>query len=57
MQKEALLSPPLIIATENLVNLEKISEMSPVKDKFLASYSKQTFNSFGRKLKKNLNFP
>ena len=52
MQKAALLSPPLTMATENLVNLEKISEMSPIKDKFLASYSKQTFNSFGRKLKK-----
>ena len=49
MQKEALLPPPLTMATANLVNLDKTSEMSPIKDKFLASYSKQ---NFGRKLKK-----
>ena len=49
MQKEALLPPPLTMATANLVNLDKISEMSPIKDEFLASYSKQ---NFGRKLKK-----
>ena len=49
MQKEALLPPPLTMATGNLVNLDKTSEMSPIKDEFLASYSKQ---NFGRKLKK-----
>ena len=27
----------------NLVNLKKTSEMSPIKDQFLASYSKQNF--------------
>ena len=50
MQKEALLPPPLTMTTGNLVNLEKTSEMSQIKDEFLASYSKQ---NFGRKLKKN----
>ena len=40
MQKEALLPPPLTMASGNLVNLEKTSEMSPIKDEFLASYSK-----------------
>ena len=49
MQKEALLLPPLTMATGNLVNLEKTSEMSPIKDERLASYSKQ---NFGGKLKK-----
>ena len=29
------------MATGNLVNLEKTSEMSPIKDEFLASYSRQ----------------
>ena len=29
------------MATANLVNLKEISEMSPIKDEFLASYSKQ----------------
>ena len=43
MQKEALLPPPLTMASGNLVNLEKTSEMSPIKDEFLASYSKQNF--------------
>ena len=61
MQKVALIPPLLTIPTGNLVNLEKTSEMSPIKDEFLASYSKQnkTFNNFGKKLKKNqhLNFP
>ena len=57
MQKEALLPPPLTMTTGNLVNLEKTSEMSPIKDKFLASYSKQNFlNNFGRKLKKKSAF-
>ena len=55
MQKEALLPPPLTIATGNSVNLEKTSEMSPIKDEFLASFSEQNFD---RKLKKSaLNFP
>ena len=31
------------MATENLVNLEKNAEMSPIKDEFLATYSKQNF--------------
>ena len=31
------------MATENLVNLEKTAEMFPIKDEFLASYSKQSF--------------
>ena len=56
MQKEALLPPPLTMATRNAVNLEKTSEMSPIKDEFLASFSEQNFD---RKLKKNqhLNLP
>ena len=56
MQKEALFLPPLSMATGNLVNLEKTSEMSPIKDEFLASYSKQ---NFWQKIEKNqhLNFP
>ena len=29
------------MAIENLVNLEKNAEMSPIKDEFLAGYSKQ----------------
>ena len=41
MQKEVLLQPPLTMATGNLVNLEKTSEMSPIKDEYLTSYSKQ----------------
>ena len=41
--KAALLPPPLTMATGNLVNLKKTSEMSPIKDEFLASYSKQNF--------------
>ena len=52
LQKQALLPPPLTMVTGNLVNLEKTSEMSPIKDEFLASYSKQNFNNFGKKLKK-----
>ena len=39
-QKQALLPPPLTMVTGNLVNLEKTSEMSPIKDKFLASLLK-----------------
>ena len=34
------------MATGNLVNLEKTAEMSPIKDEFLASYSKQNFWQF-----------
>ena len=41
MQKIALSPPPLTMFTRNLVNLEKTSEMSPIKDEFLASYSRQ----------------
>ena len=41
MQKIALFPPPLTMFTRNLVNLEKTSEMSPIKDEFLASYSRQ----------------
>ena len=41
MQKKALSVPSLTMATENLVNLKKASEMSPIKNEFLASYSKQ----------------
>ena len=52
VQKEALLPPSLTIGTGNLVNLKKTFEMSPIKDEFLASYSKQNFNNFGKKLKK-----
>ena len=37
------------MATGNLVNLEKTAEMSPVKDEFLASYSKQNFLQFWQK--------
>ena len=43
MQKTALSPPPLTMATGNSVNLEKTSEMAPIKDKFLASFSKQNF--------------
>ena len=43
MQKEALSPASLTMATGNLVNLEKTSEMSPIKDEFLASYSQQNF--------------
>ena len=50
MQKEALVPPPLTIAPGNLVNLEKSSKISPIKDEFQASASKHTF---GRKLEKN----
>ena len=37
---KALPPPPLTMATGTLVNLEKTSELSPIKDEFLASYSK-----------------
>ena len=50
MQKEALFLPPLTIASGNLVNLEKTSDISPIKGELLSSYSKQ---NFGRKLKKS----
>ena len=41
MQKKTLFPPEVTMATANLVNLKEISEMSPIKDEFLASYSKQ----------------
>ena len=41
MQKKALSPPPLTMTTRNLVNLEKTSKMSPIKDESLVSYSKQ----------------
>ena len=41
MLKNALFPPRLTMAIGNLVNLEKAAEMSPIKDEFLASYSKQ----------------
>ena len=31
------------MATKNIVNLETTTEMSQIKDNFLASYSKQNF--------------
>ena len=34
------------MANGNLVNLEKTTEKSPIKDEFLASYSKQIFWQF-----------
>ena len=43
MQKEAVLPLSLTMVTGNLVNLKKNSEMSPIKDEILASYSKQNF--------------
>ena len=49
IQKKTLIPPLLTMATGNLVNLKKTSEMSQIKDEFLASYSKQNFD---RKLKK-----
>ena len=41
MQKKVLSPSSLTMAPENLANLEKTSEISPIKDKFLASYLKQ----------------
>ena len=43
MQKQALSPPLLTVDTGNLVYVEKMSEMSPIKDQFLTSYSKQNF--------------
>ena len=43
MQKEVLLPTPLTMATGHLVNLKKTSEMSPIKEEFLPSWSKQNF--------------
>ena len=37
--EKALSLPPVTMGTGNLVNLEKTSEMFPIKDKLLASYS------------------
>ena len=47
------------MVTGNLLNLEKTAEMSPIKDEFLASYSKQHFKQFWQKSEKihQLNFP
>ena len=42
-QKNALFPLPLTMAAENAVHLEKNAEMSPIKDEFLVSYSKQKF--------------
>ena len=39
LKKQALLPPSLTMAIGNLVNLGKTSEMSPIKDEFLATYS------------------
>ena len=44
MQKKALSPPPLTMVTGTLVSLEKTSEMSPIKDESLASYSKQNLS-------------
>ena len=41
------------MATENLVNLEKTTETSPIKDEFLASYSKENVWQFGQKSERN----
>ena len=41
------------MATGNLLNLEKTSKMSPIKDEFLASYSKQILDNSGKNLTKN----
>ena len=43
MQEKALSPPPITMDTGNLVDLEKTFEMSPIKDEFLARYSKQNF--------------
>ena len=43
MQKKVLSPSSLTMAPENLVNLEKTFEISPIKGEFLASYSKQNF--------------
>ena len=58
MQKKALSVPLLTMATGNLVNLKKASEMSPIKNEFLASYSKQNLIIL-KKIEKIqlLNFP
>ena len=47
------------MATGNFVNLQKTAEMTPIKDEFLASYSKQNFWQFWQKIEKiqQLNFP
>ena len=51
--KKKLSPPPLTMATGNLVNLGSTSETSPVKNEFLASYSKQNFWQFWQKIEKN----
>ena len=50
-QKQALLPPPLTMATGNLVNLEKTSKMELKTNSWLATQSK-IFINLGRKLKK-----
>ena len=42
-KKKALSSPPLTMATRSLLNLEKTSEISPIKEELLASYLNQNF--------------
>ena len=44
------------MAPGNLVNLDKNSEMSPIKDELLASYSKQNFQLFWQKIEKKSAF-
>ena len=44
------------MATGNLVNLKKTSEMSPIKDEFLASYSKQNLKKTEKKILKKSAF-
>ena len=43
------------MATGKLVNLEKTAEICSVIDEFVASYSKQNFDNFGKKVKKFIN--
>ena len=50
--KKALCPLPLAMMTGKLVNLEKTSEMSPMKRQFLASDSNKTFGNFDKKFKK-----
>ena len=50
--KKTLFPPEVTMATASLVNLKEISEMSPIKDGFLASYSKQNVLQFWQKFEK-----
>ena len=47
------------MSTGNLVNLEKTSEMHPIRDESWLATQNKTFDNFDRKLKINqhLNFP